>query len=149
MSERYMEYHFAFESDAFTMQDPSRFDEINLIGKSIETVLGIPIKVEMHKSGINKEKRHFFVRAYSNELFEGLNALLTAIDGKMDALKRMGIEEVVLWGLYGYVAQCNMEFIPEHLSIMGRNNIHFCISCWEENDDEPIENKIEDDERHN
>ena len=50
----------------------------------------------------------------------------------MTGLEGLGISSdyISIWMLYEYDQQCNMEFTPDEMKVMGELGITFCISCW-------------------
>ncbi|MGD9494461.1 MAG: hypothetical protein AB7V36_14040 [Bacteroidales bacterium] len=60
--------------------------------------------------------------------------------GKFELLSSCGIEraDISIWVYYEYDHQCNMEFNPLDLKLLGENGITLCISCWE-NDNPSME----------
>lgn len=124
-----MEYHFEFDSEALNMQEPGNALAVENLRKKIEQIIGKSVTCRMVESRRLKGKVHYFLNCDGD-----VDVLLKSIDGKIEQLKELGIR-VILWGLYGYEGQCNMEWTAEQLKIMGDNNIHFCVSCWEEKED--------------
>lgn len=48
---------------------------------------------------------------------------------------RKDINQVIVWFMYEYVEQCNMEFSPEFLKGLSILDVTLCISCWEKESD--------------
>ncbi len=67
--------------------------------------------------------------------FDFINEFLDVIEPNILKLQKLGISrsDILIWKLYGYDQQCNMEFDPQRLKRLGDNGITLCISCWEEN----------------
>jgi hypothetical protein len=72
-----------------------------------------------------------------------LNAMLETLEKNYQALKTAGVEEMILYLIFGYVFQCNWEIPPHQIKRLAALNIHFCISCYREDDDYTM---CEDDE---
>ena len=66
--------------------------------------------------------------------FDFINEFLDIIEPKFSKLEELGIKrnDILIWKLYGYDQQCNMEFDPQRMKRLGDNGITLCISCWEE-----------------
>jgi len=126
-----MKYHLSFHSEHFNILtgNEKMLAKIEEIKKNLYNIIGITLVYRLKKSVAHTEVDFAFVECDGE-----LDDLLKAIDGKIDKLNAIGINEITMWGLYEYEAQCNMEFTPEQMLIMGKNNIHFCISCWEKAD---------------
>lgn len=56
----------------------------------------------------------------------------------MEALDAINISsaDILFWLVYGYQAQCAMEFHPMELLRLGESGIHLNIDCFEENHEE-------------
>ena len=120
-----MKFHLSFDGESLRSQNPENVVNAKKLVSKLQTLIGMKINLKVRRSVRNKDKDHFIVDC------DGvLKNLLNAIDCKVTKIKSLGIDEVVLWCLYEYEAQCNMEFTPEEILIMGRNNIGLCISCW-------------------
>lgn len=68
-----------------------------------------------------------------NEYKDFAYEFTTILDGKYDCLKYIGInrEDITAWFIYNYEYQCNMEFSPQQLKMLGDNGITFCITCYD------------------
>lgn len=66
--------------------------------------------------------------------YENINKFLDILENKYEQLNAIGIErkDILVWLLYGYDSQCNMEFDPAELKRLGENGIKLCISCWQD-----------------
>jgi len=126
-----MEYHLNFDSDQLNMQDAGNAMAAEDIRKNIELTIGKYVSCKMLESKAQPGKVHYLLDCDGD-----IDDLLKAVDGKMEQIREFGIEKIVLWGFYEYCAQCNMEWTAEQLKLMGDNEIHFCVSCWEK---EPTE----------
>jgi hypothetical protein len=65
-----------------------------------------------------------------------IDYFLSVLEGKYEQLEQIGIarDDIVIWMLYEYDGQCNMEFSPDELKRLGERGIRLCISCWEKED---------------
>ncbi len=88
-------------------------------GKSLET---IPV-VWIYK----------VVTTDQDPFFDSINTFLDILENKYESLSQIGIQRsnILIWYLYEYDQQCNMEFDPIQLKRLGDNGIKLCISCWE------------------
>lgn len=68
-----------------------------------------------------------------NEYKDFAYEFIKILDDKYDSLKSIGInrEDITAWFIYNYEYQCNMEFNPQQLKMLGDNGITFCISCYD------------------
>ena len=88
-----------------------------------------------------------FVAPYENQIwiytkevkesepgFDFINEFLDILEPNISKLEAIGIKrsDILIWKLYGYDQQCNMEFDPQRMKRLGDNGITLCISCWEE-----------------
>ena len=71
-----------------------------------------------------------------DEPFLFISHFLSLLDGKYDALKKMGVnrENISVWMNYAYDSQCNMEFLPDDMYNLGKEGIVLCVSCWDIHD---------------
>jgi hypothetical protein len=55
------------------------------------------------------------------------------IELNIQELKNIGItvNDISVWFYKPYEGQCNMEFTPDEMKKLSKNNITLCISCWE------------------
>ena len=62
-----------------------------------------------------------------------IEEFMALIADKFEPLENVGVhrEDITVWLLYEYEGQCNMEFLPEHLRMLGEAGISLCVSCWE------------------
>lgn len=76
---------------------------------------------------------HEVVEGPDNPGFDFINEFMDILEGKYEALTTLGIdrEDITVWKLYAYDAQCNMEFRPESMKRLGLNGIGLCITCWD------------------
>lgn len=58
---------------------------------------------------------------------------MSILDGKFQALHEVGIQRsnIVIYMTYEYDVQCNMEFLPEELLLLGQNGIVLAVSCYQ------------------
>jgi hypothetical protein len=65
--------------------------------------------------------------------FDFINEFLNILDGKYESLSQIGIsrEDITIWLIYEYDNQCNLEFDPNLLYRLGKENIRLCISCYQ------------------
>ena len=63
----------------------------------------------------------------------GIEKILAKLEQNLDKIKHFNIsvEDISFWYFYEYSNQCNMEFSPIQLKLIGNLGITFCISCWE------------------
>jgi hypothetical protein len=75
-------------------------------------------------------------REDESEYFPFIDYFLSILDGKYDKLKEIGIErnDISIWFIYYYDAQCNMEFSPKDMYNIGKEGITLCISCYDIHD---------------
>ncbi len=68
----------------------------------------------------------------TDSYFDFINNFLGILENKYDQLKNIGIDRnhIIIWLLYEYDQQCNMEFNPQEMKRLGENQITLCISCW-------------------
>lgn len=126
-----MKFHLNFEGDLLRNQEKKILTKhTKILKKKLEEILGIKLTLEIVNSRLNKDKWHAFMRSKYGS-YKHFQNLLKAIDGKVKKINCLGIDKITMWGLYEYEAQCNMEFNPKETLIIGKNNINFCISCWE------------------
>ena len=61
---------------------------------------------------------------------ERFTALLA---GKFEALEKVGVsrDDINVRVLYEYDEQCNLEFPPQDLRLLGQAGIGLCVSCWQ------------------
>lgn len=121
-----MEYHLNFDTDSLNRQDAGNAIFAEDLRKKIELVIGKSVSCRMAESRAHPGKVHYWLDCNGD-----IDGLLKAINGKTEEIKNLGIEKIILWFYYEYEGQCNMEFTAEQLKLMGDNDIHFCISCWE------------------
>jgi hypothetical protein len=71
-----------------------------------------------------------------DEYIPFVDYFLSILDGKFEHLKEIGIErnDITIWFIYAYDAQCNMEFLPEQMYKLGKEGIRLCISCYDVHD---------------
>ncbi len=69
----------------------------------------------------------------SNAPLDCIGEFMRILDGKYEALSEINIQRknVSIWYQYGYHQQCNMEFLPHQMKLLGDNGIVLCISCWQ------------------
>ena len=67
------------------------------------------------------------------EYFDFINIFLDILERKYADLEKLNIKrsQILIWMLYEYDQQCNMEFDPIRLKRLGDNGIKLCISCWD------------------
>jgi hypothetical protein len=72
----------------------------------------------------------------NDEYISFVEYFLSILDGKYDKLAEIGIQrdDITIWKIYAYDAQCNMEFSPEEMYNMGKEGIKLCISCYDIHD---------------
>jgi len=82
-----------------------------------------------------------YVQKEGDEHIPFIKKFTSILEGKFDNLKEIGIErkDISIWYLYAYNAQCNLEFEPENLLLIGKEGIVFCISCFDIHDYESDE----------
>jgi hypothetical protein len=70
-----------------------------------------------------------------------IDYFLSILEGKYEQLKQIGIErnDISVWVIYYYDGQCNMEFSPERMYKLGKEEITLCISCSDIHDYEADE----------
>ncbi len=97
----------------------------------INKILGIKPNVP-YDLGWNLE----YVEKEEDEYIPFVKNFISILEGKFDKLKEIGIErnDISIWYLYAYNAQCNIEFEPENLLLLGQEGIVFCISCFDIHD---------------
>ena len=64
--------------------------------------------------------------------FDSINTFLNLLENKYEVLSKIGIQksDILIWYLYEYDKECNMEFDPIRMKRLGENGIKLCISCW-------------------
>jgi hypothetical protein len=69
----------------------------------------------------------------SEPFAHAISYFMNIIESKIPQLNQVGVysDDITVWYLYEYEGQCNMEFLPNDLSRLGKNGITLCISCWE------------------
>ena len=72
----------------------------------------------------------------NDEPFLFVEYFLSLLDGKYDALKKMGVnrEDISVWMNYAYDSQYNMAFSPDDMYNLGKEGIILCVSCWDIHD---------------
>mgnify|MGYP001806443121 FL=1 len=65
-----------------------------------------------------------------------IQKLVSILENKYEQLNKIGIKrsDISIWYLYAYNGQCNMEFLPEDMLLLGKEGISFCVSCWDIHD---------------
>ena len=68
-----------------------------------------------------------------DDYFDIINIFLDILEKKYEELEKLNIKrsDILIWMLYEYDQQCNMEFDPVRLKRLGDNGIKLCISCWD------------------
>jgi hypothetical protein len=94
--------------------------------QQIDTLLGVKSNYNIGGWGLE------IVEDTDDEYFDFINFFIRLLDGKYEQLKIIGIERscISIWLLYEYDDQCNLEFVPNDLKLLGENGISLCISCW-------------------
>lgn len=77
-----------------------------------------------------------YVEKETEEYIPFIKKFISILEGKFDLLEEIGIKrnDISIWYLYAYNSQCNMEFSPDDMQLLGKEGIAFCISCWDIND---------------
>lgn len=77
-----------------------------------------------------------YIQKEEDEYIPFTKKFLSILDGKYEKLKEIGIDRqyISIWYLYAYNGQCNMEFLPEDMLLLGKEGISFCVSCWDIHD---------------
>lgn len=93
----------------------------------IDRILGVKSNYNFGGWGlevIQKEEDH---------AFPFIEYFLSLLENKYSDLEKISIfkDDITIWLLYEYDGQCNLEFSPSDLLRIGKENITFCISCWE------------------
>jgi hypothetical protein len=67
-----------------------------------------------------------------------VDIFLGLLADKFGALEEIGVsrDNIAVWLLYEYDGQCNIEFQPDDLRMLGEAGITLCISCWETAEEE-------------
>ena len=112
-----MTYYYSLRIDAQQKQ----YDEIDIVlgvKSNFSPTAGWGLEITE-----KEEDEHIFFIKYFSSLLEG----------KYEALERIGItrDDISIWMLYEYEGQCNMEFSPDDMYILGKEGIVLAISCWE------------------
>jgi hypothetical protein len=65
-----------------------------------------------------------------------VDCFLSILKGKYEQLEEIGVkrDNITVWYVYYYDAQCNMEFSPEDMYNLGKEGIALCISCYDIHD---------------
>ena len=75
------------------------------------------------------------VSSYEKD-FDFILEFTRILAGKEAQLSLLGIspDDISFWMIYEYDDQCNMEFDPDQLKIMGSKGYRLCISCYQADD---------------
>jgi len=69
----------------------------------------------------------------NDKAFDFITEFLEILKGKELDLLELGIApgEIEFWMFYEYEGQCNMEFSPHQMKMIGEKGFSLCISCYE------------------
>ena len=58
---------------------------------------------------------------------------MNILENKYSDLEAMEIQrsDIIIYVIYEYNNECNMEFLPEEMMLMGKNGIVLAISCYQ------------------
>lgn len=75
-----------------------------------------------------------------DKYFDYINYFLDLLEKKYDNLNKIGINksDITIWRYYKYFEQCNMEFEPNDMYRLWKNDISLCVSCVDMSGDSNI-----------
>jgi hypothetical protein len=98
--------------------------------KEIDSILGVKSNYPQAGWGLK------LIEEDDDESIFFIKYFLSILDGKYEKLEKIGVKrkDITIWMLYAYDSQCNMEFSPEDMYNIGKENITLCVSCWDTHD---------------
>jgi hypothetical protein len=113
-----MKYHLEFKP--IESIQPSQAESIR---QGIEDILNLKVNLNIKKSKVHPNLEFIFLDCDGD-----FRTLTDALSGKIESIKNLGIDKVILWGLYDMSGQGNMEWTMEEIMQMASCGMHFCLS---------------------